>query len=478
MFELVIGLEVHAQLNTKTKLFCSCLTSYGNTPNKHTCPVCLGLPGALPKTNEAAVSKALKLATAIGATKNDNSIFERKNYFYPDSPVGYQISQLERPIVEFGEIEIKDKDGDNKIIRINRAHLEVDAGKSTHFNGYSLIDLNRAGTPLLEIVTEPDFSNSTEVGNYLKKLQSIVRYLDISNANMEEGSFRCDVNISIRPIGSKELFTRVEIKNMNSIKFIEKAIAYEFDRQVEAWEDNTYETQIRQETRLFNTDTLQTKSMRSKEDANDYRYFPDPDLLEITIPDDMIKESNTIPEMPDKKVERYVNEYKLNKEEAERIVQDITLNTSFEYLIEQGAKPKTALTWLVVELMGRLNKRHTNIKDSSITMETLSILISNIENKNISSSSGKVILDYLFDNEDRNIEVIIEKLNLQQINNDDLIIDILNDLIKSNPDMIEEYKAGKKKVIGSFVGQIMKKTNGQANPQRASELVLEKLNLS
>jgi len=295
MFELIIGLEVHIQLNTKTKLFCSCKTSFGEKPNTNTCPTCLGLPGSLPVMNKEAAIKAMKFANGINAKINDNSKFERKNYFYPDLPTGYQISQLEVPIVEGGEVIIKTKEGEDKTIHLNRAHLETDAGKNIHEQNSSYVDLNRAGTPLLEIVTEPDFRSIEEVTSYLKQLHSIVRYLDISDANMQEGSFRCDVNISIRPKGEDKLYTRCEIKNLNSFKFIEKAIAYEYQRQVEAWEDGIYEKEVVQETRKFDTDKLVTFSMRGKEEAMDYRYFPEPDLKPIKLLPEMYEIAKDIP---------------------------------------------------------------------------------------------------------------------------------------------------------------------------------------
>ncbi|NQY94936.1 MAG: Asp-tRNA(Asn)/Glu-tRNA(Gln) amidotransferase subunit GatB, partial [Campylobacteraceae bacterium] len=316
MFEVVIGLEVHAQLNTKSKLFCSCATSFGEAPNTNVCPTCLGLPGALPVLNKEAVHKAIQLGTALNAPINQHSIFNRKNYFYPDLPNGYQISQFEVPVVGLGHLEIDFEDGTSKTIGITRAHLENDAGKSIHAHDCSQVDLNRAGTPLLEIVSEPDMRSSEEVILYLKKLHSIVRYIDISDANMEEGSFRCDVNISIRPKGETKLYTRCEIKNMNSFKFIEKAIKYEVSRHIEAWEDGIHSTEIVQETRLFDVSTGETRSMRGKEDAADYRYFPDPDLRPLIITNEMIEKFSDIPELPDAKKSRFVSEFGIKEYSA------------------------------------------------------------------------------------------------------------------------------------------------------------------
>ena len=335
MFEVVIGLEVHVQLNTKSKLFCSCATSFGEEANSNTCPTCLALPGGLPVLNKEAVHKAIMLGTALKSQINQVSVFDRKNYFYPDLPTGYQISQLSTPVVGLGELTIDFPDGSQKTIGVTRAHLENDAGKNIHSGNHSQVDLNRAGTPLLEIVSEPDMRSAEEAILYLKKLHSIVRYLGISDANMQEGSFRCDVNVSIRPKGDTNFYTRCEIKNMNSFRFIEKAIAYEVNRHIEAWEDGVHSTQIVQETRLFDTTTGETRSMRGKEDAADYRYFPDPDLLPLIITDEMLKEYSKIPELPDEKKARFVKEYGLKEYDASVITSSLEMANYFDEMMSE-----------------------------------------------------------------------------------------------------------------------------------------------
>ena len=378
MFETVIGLEVHAQLNTNSKLFCSCATSFGEEANSNTCPTCLALPGGLPVLNKEAVHKAIMLGTALNSKINQVSIFNRKNYFYPDLPTGYQISQLEIPVVGLGELTIDFPDGRSKTIGVTRAHLENDAGKNIHAGTVSHVDLNRAGTPLLEIVSEPDMRSAEEAILYLKKLHSIVRYLGSSDANMQEGSFRCDVNVSIRPKGDTKFYTRCEIKNMNSFRFIEKAIHYEVNRHIEAWEDGVHSTEIVQETRLFDPSTGETRSMRGKEDAADYRYFPDPDLLPLIITDEMVKEYSKIPELPDEKKERFVKEYGLKEYDASVITSSLEMANYFDEMMSEGISSKNATTWLTVELQGRL-KEGVTIEESPIDAKTLATIVKRIE---------------------------------------------------------------------------------------------------
>ena len=474
-FETVIGLEVHVQLNTKTKIFCRCATSFGEEANSNICPVCLGLPGALPVLNKEVVRKSLQFGNAIGAKLNQNSVFERKNYFYPDLPKGYQISQFEVPIVGEGVLTIDFEDGTSREIGVTRAHLEEDAGKNIHEANYSKVDLNRACTPLLEIVSEPDMRSSEEAVLYLKKLHSIVRYLNISDANMQEGSFRCDANVSIRPKGDDKLYTRVEIKNLNSFKFIQKAIEYEVERQIDAWEDGTYEDEVYLETRLYDTVKNETRSMRDKEDSADYRYFPDPDILPVVIPDKMFEECKNIPEMPDVKKARFINEFKLKPYDAKVITASIELAQYFEDMMAKGCSAKGATTWLMVELMGRLNKTNTFITESPISSSLLSDLVLNIDNSTISGNAGKKVLDYLLENNNSKVDEVIEKLGLKQVSDDGAILKIIDEVIANNQDKVEQYKSGKDKLFGFFVGQTMKASKGQANPQKVNELLKSKL---
>ncbi len=473
MFETIIGLEVHIQLNTKTKIFCSCATSFGEAPNTNVCPTCLALPGALPVLNVEALKKAISFGKAINATIHRKSIFNRKNYFYPDLPKGYQISQFEIPIVENGELYIDFEDGSSKRVGITRAHLEEDAGKNMHEGDHSLVDLNRAGTPLLEIVSEPDMRSSDEAVRYLKKLHAIVRYLDISDANMQEGSFRCDVNVSIRPKGDTNLYTRVEIKNMNSFRFIQKAIEYEVNRQIEAWEDGTYEDEVYQETRLFDTATGETRSMRGKEDSAEYRYFPDPDLLPVIVTEEMIEEASRIPELPDEKKARLVREYGIKEYDAVIITSDVAMARFFEKMIEEGASAKLAVTWLTVELLGRL-KGGMTIDTSPVDAAKLAAIVGRIEDGTISGKAAKEVLDYLFEH-DETVDAVIEKLGLKQVSDEGAILELVEQILAQNSDKVEEYKAGKEKLFGFFVGQVMKASKGSANPAKVNQLLKEKL---
>lgn len=473
MFETIIGLEVHCQLNTKTKIFCACSTSFGAKANTHTCPVCLALPGALPVLNKQALKKAISFGLAINAKINKKSAFDRKNYFYPDLPKAYQISQWSVPIVENGELIIN-IENDEKRIGITRAHLEEDAGKNTHEAGHSLVDLNRSGTPLLEIVSEPDMRNSDEAVAYLKKLHSILRFLNISDANMQEGSFRCDVNVSIRPKGDSKLYTRVEIKNLNSFRFIQKAIEYEASRQIAAWEDGNYEREVVQETRLFDTTKLITKPMRSKEEAAEYRYFPDPDLLPIVVPDDLMNEASKLPELPDEKKTRYINELGLKPYDAGVIISTYEMARYFEDLINAKISPKLCVTWLCVELLGRL-KNGVTIENSPVNSTKMIELLGRIEDGTISANAAKKVLDELITNQSASVDEIIEKLGLKQVSDDGAIVAIAEAVLAANADKVAEFKAGKDKLFGFFVGQVMKEGKGAFNPTKVNEILKAKL---
>lgn len=471
MFEVVIGLEVHTQLNTKSKIFCSCATSFGEKPNVNVCPTCLALPGALPVLNEQAVRKAVAFGKAVNATINKTSIFNRKNYFYPDLPKAYQISQFDVPIVENGELFIN-INGENKRIGITRAHLEEDAGKNIHENSYSKVDLNRSGTPLLEIVSEPELRSSDEAVAYLKKLHSIIRFLDISDANMQEGSFRCDANVSIRPKGDKKLYTRVEIKNLNSFRFIQKAIDYEVQRQSLAWEDGTYDKEVVQETRLFNTTNLSTRSMRGKEDSAEYRYFPEPDLLPVVLSEDMLEIK--IPELPDEKKARYVRDFGIKESDAELLISSLEMSRFFESLIERKLNPKLCVSWLTTELMGLL-KGELGIENSPINAQKLGDLITRIEDSTISGKAAKEVLAYVFENSKLSIDEAIDKLGLKQISDDGAIEQIADAILQKNADKVAEFKAGKDKLFGFFVGQVMKEGKGAFNPAKVNEILKAKL---
>ncbi|GAA9513213.1 Asp-tRNA(Asn)/Glu-tRNA(Gln) amidotransferase subunit GatB [Helicobacter pylori] len=471
-FEAVIGLEVHVQLNTKTKIFCSCSTSFGESPNSNTCPVCLGLPGALPVLNKEVVKKAIQLGTAIEANINQYSIFARKNYFYPDLPKAYQISQFELPIVSDGKLEIDTKEG-AKIVRIERAHMEEDAGKNIHEGSYSLVDLNRACTPLLEIVSKPDMRNSEEAIAYLKKLHAIVRFIGISDANMQEGNFRCDANVSIRPKGDEKLYTRVEIKNLNSFRFIAKAIEYEIERQSAAWESGRYNEEVVQETRLFDTNKGITLSMRNKEESADYRYFKDPDLYPVFIDEKLLKEAQKINELPSAKKIRYMKDFNLKEDDANLLVSDPLLAEYFESMLNLGVKAKTSVTWLCVELLGRL-KAEITLENCGVSAHMLGALAKRIDEGKISGKSAKDVLDRLLEERGGDVDALIEQMGLSQVNDTEAIVKVVEEVLKNNADKVLEYKSGKDKLFGFFVGQAMKNLKG-ANPSVVNAILKEKL---
>ena len=406
---------------------------------------------------------------------NHSSNFDRKSYFYPDSPSAYQITQLSKAIVQKGEVFIDLADGTQKRIGMTQAHLEADAGKNMHEGDHSKVDLNRAGTPLLEIVSDPDMRSSDEAVAYLKKLHATVRYLDISDANMQEGSFRCDVNVSIRPKGQEAYGTRVEIKNINSFRFVADAIAYEVQRQIEAYEDGVYEQEVNQETRLWNVDKGETRSMRGKEEAADYRYFPDPDLRPLIVTDEMVEEAKKIPELPDAKVKRYVEELGIKRADALVITSNKELAYYFEEMLASGAVAKTAVTWLTSELLGRLNKSGHAIEASPVDAKTLGTLVAKIADSTISGKGAKEILDHMMENAERDIDTLIEKLGLAQVSDDGAILTIIDEILANNQEKVEQYKAGKEKLFGFFVGQTMKASKGTANPGKVNELLKQRL---
>ena len=478
-WETVIGLEIHAQLSTKSKIFSGASTNYGAEPNTQACAVDLGLPGVLPVINEEAIQMAIKFGLAINAEIPKTSVFARKNYFYPDLPKGYQISQFELPIVSNGYIEIETENKKNKIIRITRAHLEEDAGKSNHdeFIGFTGIDLNRAGNPLLEIVSEPDMSSAKEAISYLKKIHTLVCYLKICDGNMQEGSFRCDANVSIKLKKQKELGTRTEIKNLNSFKFIEAAINYEVERQINVIESD--ETVV-QETRLYDSNKNETRSMRSKEEANDYRYFPDPDLLPILIADETKKEiGKSIPELPDIKCKRYQEELALSKYDSDNLTSNPDIADYFEETIKiTNGNAKICANWIMGDLSASLNKKNIAIKNSPVSAKMLGDLINLIIDKTISGKIAKTVFEAMWNGEGNAIS-IIESKDLKQVTDSGKIEKIIDEIITENSSQVEQYKNSsdekKQKLIGFFVGQIMKKSKGNANPKQVNELLKEKL---
>ena len=474
VWETVIGLEIHSQLSTKSKIFSGASTSFGAEPNTQACAVDLGLPGVLPVLNKEAVMMALRFGLAVNAKINQHSIFARKNYFYPDLPKGYQISQFEIPIVGQGEIEISIAEGDTKMIGITRAHLEEDAGKSIHdmYKDFTAIDLNRAGTPLLEIVSEPDMSNAKEAVAYAKKIHALVQYIGICDGNMQEGSFRCDANVSIRKKGAKELGTRTELKNINSFKFLEKAINLEVERQQDVLEDGE---KVVQETRLYDDMKNETRSMRSKEEANDYRYFPDPDLLPVDIDDALLSQiRTTLPELPTEKKSRYISEFGLNSYDAENLTSQKAFADFFESMLYEKAEAKLSANWIMGELSAALNKNQMNIKDSPISAKELSGLVKRITDETISGKIAKDVFMTMWESQ-RSADEIIESQGLKQMTDIAAIEAIIDKVIANNSTQVEQYRAGNKKLLGFFVGQVMKETQGKANPKQVNQLLNEKL---
>jgi aspartyl-tRNA(Asn)/glutamyl-tRNA(Gln) amidotransferase subunit B len=473
-WETVIGLEVHAQLATKSKIFSGAATAYGAEPNTQACPVDLGLPGVLPVLNGGAVRMAVKFGLAIGAHIAPVSVFARKNYFYPDLPKGYQISQYDLPVVGKGHLSIL-VDGEEKTVGITRAHLEEDAGKSLHedFHGLTGIDLNRAGTPLLEIVSEPDLRSAKDAVAYLKKLHALVRYLEICDGNMQEGSFRCDANVSVRPKGQQAFGTRAEIKNLNSFRFVEKAINFEVERQIELIESGG---KVAQETRLYDSVKDETRSMRSKEEANDYRYFPDPDLLPLEIHGELIEAVRAeLPELPDEKRDRFKSEYGLSEYDATVLTATRELADYFEAVVKAGGgDAKLSANWVMGDLSGALNKAGLEIEQSPVEAQRLAGLLLRISDNTISGKIAKQVFEAMWES-GADADSVIEQQGLRQITDSGAIEAIIDRIIADNPGQLEQYRLGKDKLFGFFVGQAMKATGGKANPQQLNDLLKQRL---
>ncbi len=473
-WETVIGLEIHTQLATNSKIFSGASTAYGATPNTQACAVDLGLPGVLPVLNAQVVNMAIKFGLAINAEIAPVSVFARKNYFYPDLPKGYQISQFELPIVGLGAVSIELEDGSSKTIGVTRAHLEEDAGKSLHedFHGMTGIDLNRAGTPLLEIVSEPDMRSAQEAVAYMKKIHSIVRYLEISDGNMQEGSFRCDANVSVRPKGQQEFGTRSELKNINSFRFVERAIEFEVERQIELLEAGG---EVVQETRLYDPNKGETRPMRSKEEAMDYRYFPDPDLLPVEVDNKLIESiRQTLPELPDAKRSRFVSDYGLSDYDAGFLTASRDMADYYEAVAKESTEAKLAANWVMGDLSSYLNKEDKDITDSPVTASMLAGMIARIKDNTISGKIAKDVFDAMWQGEG-DADAIIESKGLKQITDSGEIEALVDEVIANNPQQVEQFKAGKDKMLGFFVGQIMKATQGKANPAQVNQLLVKKL---
>ena len=476
-WESVIGLEIHVQLATNSKIFSGASTHYGAEPNAQACAVDLGLPGVLPVLNERAVEMAIKFGLAIGAKINLHSVFDRKNYFYPDLPKGYQISQFETPIVGEGAIVIALEDGTERTVGVTRAHLEEDAGKSIHdlFPGQTGVDLNRTGTPLLEIVSEPDFRTAKEASAYFRQMHTLVRYLQICDGNLAEGSMRCDANVSVRPYGQEEFGERTEIKNINSFRFVERAIDYEIGRQMDVLESGGI---IERETRLFDPDKDETRSMRSKEFSEDYRYFPDPDLLPLTFSQALVdKIALTLPELPDAKRTRYIEQLGLSEYDARALSSDLDRSEFFEVAVNACNNAKQATNWIMGDLSAYLNRNSLEISASPVSAAQLAVLITRLDDQTLSSKTAKTLFDGLWNKADssQDVDALIKEMNLAQVSDDGELTRIIEKLIEDNPAQFEELRNGKDKMLGFFVGQVMKMTQGKANPQQVNEIIRAKL---
>ena len=472
-YEVVIGLEVHVQLTTKTKIFCGCSPGFGQSPNSQTCPVCLGLPGALPVLNRQVVEDAIKAGLATNCQIAPRSIFARKNYFYPDLPKGYQISQFELPICEHGWLDIETEESGEKRIGITRIHMEEDAGKLLHNDdNSSSVDLNRACTPLLEVVSEPDMRSSDEAIAYLKQLHQIVVYLGVCDGNLEEGSFRCDANVSVRPWGQKELGTRAELKNLNSFRFIKQAIEYEVERQIDIIDDGG---EVVQETRLFDPDAGVSRSMRSKEEAHDYRYFPDPDLLPLQVADEWVERvRNGLPELPLDKISRYQNDLGLPAYNAGVLAAERPVAEYFEALVALHNNPKICSNWVMGEVLGALKEKGLKIDECPVSPELLAGILKRIDDNTISGKIAKTVFEEVWQT-GKTADQVIEEKGLKQVTDTGAIEAIVDEVIAANPGQVAEYRGGKEKLMGFFVGQVMKASKGKANPGMANQLLKKKL---
>lgn len=480
-WELVIGLEIHSQIISKSKLFSSSSSEFGGSPNSHVSFIDAGYPGVLPKANKFCIEQALKTGLALNGTINKVSYFDRKHYFYPDLPLGYQITQFYVPIMENGSLVINLPNNVSKSIGIERLHIEQDAGKllHDHHSSKSLIDLNRAGVGLMEIVSKPELTSPIEVAAYVTKIRSILRYIETCDGNMEEGSLRCDINISVKPVGDPNKRNRVEVKNVNSIKFITQAIEYEAKRQVEVWESNE---EVKQETRLFDANKVSTFSLRSKEEATDYRYFRDPDLLGIKLSDDYIeKVKNSLPELPDQKTERFINDYALTHYEAEGLTKEKEIAKYFEDALNSSKftdiDPKQVANWITTNLFAFLNKENLNIVNSKVSPENLAGLLSLIEKDVISSKIAKEVFEIMWSEPNKTAEQIVEEKGLQQISDEGEIEKLVDELLKNNPDKVKEVLGGKEKLIGWFIGEAMKATKGKTNPTLLNKILKKKIYL-
>ncbi len=472
-FEPVIGLEVHVQMATKTKCFCSCKVEFGAEPNTNVCPVCLALPGSLPVLNKRALEYAIKASLALNCKVHELSVFARKNYFYPDLPKGYQISQYDKPLATDGYIDIK-VDGKHERIRIHRLHMEEDAGKTIHEGNHSYVDLNRAGTPLMEIVSEPDIRSAVGARLYLEKLRNIMRYIGVSDADMEKGQLRCDVNISLRPKGEEKFGTKVEIKNLNSFRFVQKAIEYEIERQAKVLSKGGT---IEQETRLFDPSSGKTFVMRTKEEAHDYRYFPDPDLIPVRITTAYIEEiKNSLPELPDQKEQRFISEFGLTEYDADVLVADKDRAIFFEKAVEVYSKnPKAIANWIINELLGKLNEAGIDITESPVKPEHIAELVELIDSGTISTKIAKEVFEEVLKTS-KSPKQIVEEKGLKQVSDEGEIRKIVEEVLTNHPAEVEKFKAGNQKLMGFFVGQVMKATKGKANPKLVNKILQELLN--